>query len=111
MAAQLSHLLTLATDPAITLRVAELASPSPVLTPPFTILTLPSAARPDAPGPDAICTTGIGGQISITTCHSDLRTMHAIFTALAGNAASTDDTATLIKDTAAHWERQAHQDC
>lgn len=110
MAAQLSHLLTLATDPAITLQVAELSRPSPVLTLPFTILTLPAAAGSGAPGPDAVCTAGIGGQISITTCNSDLRTMRAIFTALAGNAASTDDTAILIKDAAAHWERQAHQD-
>jgi hypothetical protein len=57
--------------------------------------------------PDAACTTGIGCQVTITTRDADLRTMHAIFTALADHAASPEDSAALIKDTAAHWERQA----
>jgi transcriptional regulator with XRE-family HTH domain len=105
MSGQFRHLLTLTTDPAITVQVAELATPRPVLTPPFTILSFPDPASLDT-----ACTTGIGGQITITTNPADLRTLHAAFTAITGNAATTDDTATLIKDTTAHWERQAHHD-
>lgn len=105
MAAQLRHLLTLTKHPAVTLQVAELARPRLVLTCPCTILSFPGPASSDA-----ACTTGIGGQITITTSHANLRTMHATFTALAGNAASADDSATLIKDTTAHWERQARLD-
>lgn len=105
MAAQLRHLLTLTIHPAVTLQVAELARPRPVLTCPFTILSFPEPASPGA-----ACTTGIGGQITITTGHSSLQALHAAFSALAGNAASADDSATLIKDTTAHWERQAHQE-
>lgn len=37
----------------------------------------------------------------------DLRAAHRIFTALAGNAASPEDSAILIKDAASRWERQA----
>src|SRR5215472_13199603 len=86
-------------------RIAELARPRPVITPPFTILSFADPASPDA-----TCTTGISGQITITTRPADLRTLHATFTTLADYAATTDDTATLIKDTAANWERQVHQD-
>ena len=105
MAGQLSHLQTLTADPAITIQVAELARPCPVLTPPFTILSFPDPASPDA-----ACTTGIADQITTTTSPATLRTLHTTFTALAGYAAAADDAATLIKDTAAYWERQAHHD-
>lgn len=105
MAGQLSHLLTLTTDPPITMQVAELARPRPVLTPPFMILSFPGPAQPDV-----TCHVGIAGQVTITARRADLRALHAIITALAGNAASTDDSATLIKETAARWERQAHHD-
>ena len=105
MAGQLSYLLALTTDPDITMQVAELARPRPVLTTPFTILSFADPASPDT-----ACTTGIGGQIATTTNPAALRALHATFTALTGNAAAADDAATLIKDTTAHWERQAHQD-
>ena len=102
MAAQLSHLLTLTADPAITMQVAELARPHPALTPPFTILSFPDPASSDT-----AWSTGIGGQVTITTNLADLRSLHATFTALTGHAATTEDTVTLIKDTTAHWERRA----
>ena len=38
---------------------------------------------------------------------ADLRDTHRIVTALAGNAASPEDSAILIKDAASRWERQA----
>lgn len=99
MTAQLRHLLTFTAHPAVTLQVAELAKSVPVLTPPFTILTFPGPASTDA-----ACQAGIGGQITITTRHADLRALHAAFTTLATTAASPEDTTALIKNTAAYWD-------
>jgi len=105
MAAQLRHLLILTTYPAITVQVAELAMPRPVLTCPFTILTVPGSSEPDV-----ACHAGIRGQITITTRDADLRALHHAFTALTGAATSPGNTATLISNAAAHWEQQARHD-
>ena len=102
MAGQLHHLHAITADPAITVQVAELARSRPVLTPPFALLTLPGQADPYI-----ACHSGIGGQIIMTRRPADLQATHRIFTALAGNAASPEDSAILIKDAAAHWEWQA----
>lgn len=100
MAGQLRHLLTLASNPAVTLRVVELARPLPALTTPFTILSFPGPAHLDV-----ACRAGIGGQVTITTRRGDLRVLHRAFTALTSAAASPGDTASLIKKAVAHWER------
>lgn len=102
MASQLDHLHAVTADPAITIQIAELGQPCPVLTPPFTILTL--NRQPDP----YICHDGIGGQVFITRRRADLQATHDMFAALAGSAASPEDSVTLIMKTAERWQKQAH---
>ena len=100
MAGQLSHLLTLTADPAVTVQVAELARPLPVLTAPFTILSFRGPGHADV-----ACYPGIDGQVTIAKRPAELRALHRVFASLASAAASPGDTASLIKKTLAHWER------
>lgn len=100
MAGQLRHLLTLTSDPAVTLRVAELARPLPALTTPFTILSFPGPGHPDV-----ACRVGIGSQVTITTRRGDLSVLHRAFTALISAAASPGETASLIKKALAYCEQ------
>lgn len=97
MAAQLRHLLTLTTSPAVTVQVGL---PGPDL----------PAHDPQLRGssePDVACHVGIRSQMTISARDADLRAVHAPFTALAGTAASPGDAATLISNALAYWERQA----
>lgn len=100
MAGQLSHLLALAADPAVTVQVAALARPLPALTVPFTILSFSGPRRAGV-----ACHPGVDSQITIARRRDELRALHRAFTALARTAMSPADTASLIKDTAAHWEQ------
>lgn len=100
MAGQLSYLLSLTAMSAVTMQVVELARPLPVLTEPFTILSLRGPAHPEV-----ACHIGVDGQITLAKRHADLSAMDRAFTALANVAASPRDTASIIKKTLAHWEQ------
>lgn len=105
MLGQLRCLVGVATDCAVTLQVAELARTRPVLTPDFAILSFADPAEADV-----VCGTGVGGQVVITRRKADVQAANAAFTALGRTAASPEDSATLIKNTVAYWERQVDHD-
>lgn len=105
MVSQLRRLADIATDCAVRLQVAELARTRPVLTPDFAVLSFADPANADV-----VCGSGVGGQVVITRRKADVQSAHAAFTALARIAASPDDSATLIENTIAYWERQIDYD-
>jgi transcriptional regulator with XRE-family HTH domain len=88
MATQLDHLHAAATSPACTIQITPLPA-APLLSPPFTILTLPA-------GPDTAAYTSPAGHLTATTRPRDIQAMHALFTALAKAAATPAQSAELI---------------
>jgi transcriptional regulator with XRE-family HTH domain len=91
MADQLAHLTAIAGNPSITMRVIRLATTQPVLTPSFTLLSIPGAAETVI-----ACLESIGGQIDITRRAGDVQAVQHMFLALARAALSPTDSATLI---------------
>jgi DNA-binding XRE family transcriptional regulator len=91
MAGQLAHLLTLTANPSVTIRVIRLTATRPVLSPSFTLLSLPGTA-----GPGIACLEGIGGQIDITRRAADAETLDGIFQALVTSALTAARSAKLI---------------
>lgn len=91
MTGQLTHLLTIADDPSITVRVVRLNTVRPVLCPTFTLLRLP-----DAEDPDIACLESIGGHVDIERRAAEVAALRIMFEALAGSALSPVKSANLI---------------
>lgn len=91
MADQFTHLLIIADSPSISMRVIRLATTRPVLSPSFTLLSLPGAAQ------TAIaCLESIGGHVDISRRAADVDAMQRMFEALTASALSPADSARLI---------------
>lgn len=90
MADQLAHLRTIADNPSITMRVICLATARPVLSPSFTLLSIPGT-------PDTViaCLESIGGQIDISRRAGDVDAAQYMFQALGQSALSPADSAEL----------------
>jgi transcriptional regulator with XRE-family HTH domain len=95
MAAQLDHLLTLTTSPALTIQVATLARIWSLLSQPFALLSFSAADDPDV-----ACRLGQAGRITRTTKASDIRELRQTFATLAANALSPAESATHISQLA-----------
>lgn len=92
MANQLAHLLHVSGDPSVTVRVIRLTSTLSVLSPSFTLLSLPGGA--DA---DIACWEGIGGQVIVTKRAADIRVMSGTFETLVSSALPPASSAELIR--------------
>jgi hypothetical protein len=90
MADQMRHLATVAADPLVTVQVATLTVPLPVLTLPFTVLSFDN-------DPNVACCPGIGDRVLVTSHGEQVRTLHATFSALTIGALSATDSADLIR--------------
>jgi len=93
MAAQRDHLCAVAARPSVTLQVAAMDRPLPVLSPPFTVLTFIDPADTDL-----AVSYGPSGQVIINTRDSDAAAMLATFTALAEAGLSAADSKSMISD-------------
>ena len=96
------------TMPAVTVQVAALARPWPVLTPSFALLRFAGPASSDV-----ACQPGPAGRVTRTTREADLTDLNATFDSLATSALPPGESADLIAalagctpaDTARHWQR------
>jgi len=91
MAAQLDYLAAAATMPAVTVQVAVLARPWPVLAPSFALLRFADPASSDV-----ACQPGPAGRVTRTSREADLAGLHATFDALARSALPPGESASLI---------------
>ncbi len=89
MTAQLDHLAAAVTMPAVTVQVAALARPWPVLPPSFALLRFPAS-------PDIACQPGPAGRVTRTTREADLANLRTTFGALAASALTPDESQALI---------------
>ncbi len=94
IAGQYRHLAELAASPAITICVIRHTASQLVLSPPFTLLTLP--AKPHDTG----CYHGPAGQIAITRRLADTRAMNTTWEALSHAALTPEESAALIAELA-----------
>lgn len=91
MADQLAHLLTLSGEPSVTVRVIQLATPQPVISPSFTLLSLPGTAD------FAIaCLESIGGQVDLSRRAADVDVLQRAFAGLATSVLSPANSVELI---------------
>lgn len=91
MADQLTHLLTFTSEPSVSVRVIRLATARPVISPSFTLLSLPGTADSSI-----ACLESIGGQVDIIRRATDVDAMQSAFEALAALALSPARSAELV---------------
>lgn len=98
MAAQLDHLRTSAARPSVTVHIAPLAAPIPVLSPSFAVLSFT-----DPSDADVAITYGPGSHVTISTDGSDVQVMLTTFTTLAKAALSPTDSLRMINNAACQF--------
>jgi transcriptional regulator with XRE-family HTH domain len=91
MTAQLGHLAAAVTMPAVTVQIAALARPWPVLTPSFALLTFAGPASADI-----AFQPGTGGRLTRITREADLADLRTTFDVLTASALSPGESAALI---------------
>jgi transcriptional regulator with XRE-family HTH domain len=91
MAGQLDHLAVAVMMPAVTVQVAVLARPWPVLTSSFALLRFADPASSDI-----ACQPGPAGRVTRTTRQADLADLRTTFDALTRSAQSPEESAALI---------------
>jgi transcriptional regulator with XRE-family HTH domain len=101
MAAQLRHLLAVASDPQITVQVAELASGRPVLCPSFAVL---SFADPD--DPNVACSSGPAGRVILAKPRTETSVLVAEFAVLERSAASPGESTRLVEKALQRWDQR-----
>jgi transcriptional regulator with XRE-family HTH domain len=101
MAAQLRHLLTVTSDPAVTVQVAELASSQPVLCPSFAVLSFA-----DAGDPDVACSSGPAGRVILAKPRTETSVLVAEFAVLERSAASPEESARLVEKALQRWDQR-----
>ena len=102
MARQLHHLHAIATESSTRVQVAGLSAARPVISPPFTMLSL---ADPD--DTDVARWDSPSGQVHLSKRSTDLAAMRVTFDTLTTTAMSPARSADLIDKAAAKWRQQA----
>lgn len=92
---QLAHLTSLAARTNITIQVLPLATPWPVTSSPFTLLTFPDPADPET-----ACTLSPSGDHQLTTSPGHVRALTGTFTAISRAALPPEASSLLIADLA-----------